>query len=133
MATRAYLQTKGLAEYIENLQAAGKDIDQAAQRALGKGAVILQDEMQNLVPVDEGNLQAHIVIEGPFQEGNFSYVEVSVVNADAKTAIIGNVQEYGSPSKNIAAQPYIRPAIDRKRAAVLRTMRESFIAEGLAD
>lgn len=133
MTTRAKFDLKGMAEYLEAIQQAGLDIDAAAQRALLKGAVVLEEEMERLVPKDERNLEAHIVIDGPHQDGNFSYVEVGVVNADAETAIYGNVQEYGSPSKNIKAQPYIRPSIDRKKSAVKSEIRESLKSEGMVD
>jgi len=133
MTTRARFELKGLSEYLEALQQAGVDIDAAAQRALMNGGAILEAEMEQLVPKDERNLEAHINIDGPHQDGNFSYVEVGVVNADAETAIYGNVQEYGSPSKNIKAQPYIRPSIDGKASAVRRTVRASLKSEGYVD
>jgi len=133
MTTRAKLELKGLDEYLEALQRSGVDIDAAAQRALEKGGVILEAEMEHLVPKDEGNLEENVEIDGPHQDGNFSFVEVGVVNADAETATYGNVQEYGSPSKNIRAQPYIRPSIDTKAAAVKRAIRESLKAEGFVD
>lgn len=133
MTTRAYLTTKGLSEYLEKVQQAGVDIDAAAQRALMKGGVVLEAGMEALVPVDKGNLKAHVNIDGPFQDGNYNFIEVGVVNADAETAIIGNVQEYGSPSKNIPAQSYIRAGVDQKKSAVLREFRASLKAEGLAD
>lgn len=134
MTTRATLNLKGLAEYLETIQQAGLDIDAAAQRALMKGGAVLKTEMDTLVPVGEsGDLKSAVVLDGPHQNGNFNYVEVGVINASADVAEYGNVQEYGSPSKNIPAQPYIRPAIDNKRSAVMRETRESLKAEGLAD
>ena len=133
MTTYAKLELRGLEQYLEAIQQAGLDIDAAAQRALEKGGAILETEMERLVPKDEHNLEANIVLVGPFQDGNFSYVEVGVVNADDETAIYGNVQEYGSPSKNIRAQPYIRPSIDGKRSAVNKVIRESLKSEGFVD
>ena len=133
MTTYAKLQLKGLEDYLEAIQQAGLDIDAASQRALRKGGAVLEAEMDRLVPVDLGNLKANIEIVGPFQEGNFSYVDVGVIHADAETAIYGNVQEYGSPSKHINAQPYIRPAIDGKASAVKRAIRDSLKAEGMVD
>ena len=139
MTTKATLEIKGLTELMENIMRAGADIDAAAQRALAKGADILQAEMDALVPVGSaadgdphpGNLKNNITIDGPFQDGNFSYVQVGVVHADADTSIYGNVIEYGS--RNRRAQSYIRRAIDNKRAAAMRAIRESLKAEGLAD
>lgn len=139
MTTQAYFTVRGLEEYMDTLLKAGRDIDAAAQRALEKGAPILQSEMQALVPIDEGNLLEHIQIDGPHQEGNYSYIEVGVIHksgfTDAETARYGNAQEYGwsSGGKFHPGRSYIRPAIDRKRALVLRTIRESLKAEGLAD
>jgi HK97 gp10 family phage protein len=131
MTTRARLDfSRGISAYLEDLQKVGVDIDAAAQGALSKGAEILHAEMDRLVPKETGNLQEHIVILGPFQDGNVSYVEVGVVGADAETAIYGNVQEYGSPSKNIKPQSYIRAAIDNKAAAVKKAIRESLKAAG---
>lgn len=133
MTTRARFDTKGFEQYLEAIARAGEDIDAAADRALLAGAQVLHKEMDILVPKDEGNLQDHIVIDGPHQDGNLHYVEVGVVNADAKTAIYGNVQEYGSPSKNIKPQSYIRASQDRKGAAVKKAIRESLKAEGFVD
>lgn len=133
MTTKAKFDLRGMSEYLEEIQQAGLDIDAAAQRALEAGGAVLEAEMDRLVPVDQGDLQNAIVIDGPHQEGNFSYVEVGVVNADVHTAIVGNVQEYGSPSKNIKAQPYIRPAIDRKKSAVKNAIRESLKSEGFVE
>lgn len=134
MATRARFDMKGMSDYLEAIQKAGLDIDAAAKRALEKGAAVLQAEMNGLAPVGEtGNLKGSIVIDGPFQDGNLNYVEVGVIHADAKTAIYANVQEYGSPSKNIPAQSYIRLAVTRKKSAVMRAIRESLKAEGMTD
>jgi HK97 gp10 family phage protein len=133
MTTHAKLDVKGLDTYFEAIQQAGIDIDAASQRALDAGAKILQKEMDILVPKDTHNLQSNIVILGPFRDGNVNYVEVGVVNADAETAIYGNVQEYGSPSKHIKAQSYIRASIDRKKNAVTKAIRDSLKAEGFVD
>ena len=54
MATRARFDLKGMAEYLEQIQKTGVDIDAAAQRALVKGAEIFYDEMVALAPVDSG-------------------------------------------------------------------------------
>ena len=131
MTTKATLEVKGLEALMENILRAGVDIDAASQRALAKGAEILQSEMDALVPVDTGNLKSNITIDGPFQDGNFSYVQVGVVHADAETAIYGNVIEYGS--RNRPARSYIRAAIESKRAAAMSAIRASLKAEGLAD
>jgi len=133
MTTKARFDLKGMAEYLEEIARAGLDIDAAAQRALLKGGEVLHADMDSLVPVEEGDLKAALVIDGPHQDGNFSYVDVGVVNAPAEIAIYGNVQEHGSPSKNIPAQSYIRAAIDRMRSKVMKAIRESLKSEGFVE
>lgn len=129
MATSGKLELGGLANYLEDLAAAGRDVDAAAQRALAKGADEILPEMKTLVPKDTHNLEEHLSIEGPHQEGNFSYVDIGIITADEETAIYGNVQEYGSSS--VAAQPYIRPALKSGKARAMRAMKESLKSEGL--
>ena len=141
MTTKATFNLQGMAKYLEDIVQAGIDIDPAADRALQAGAQVLHPEMQRLVPVgnaaegDEhpGNLKRNIVIAGPFQEGNLHTIEVGVLDADKETAIYGNVQEYGSPSKHIPAQPYIRPAIDGKKSATKKAIKQSLVSEGFVD
>jgi len=133
MTTRAKMELKGFDAYLEQIQQAGLDIDAAAQRALAAGGEILHAEMDRLVPIEFGDLQKYIVIDGPFQDGNVSYVDVGVVDAPAEIAVYGNVQEYGSPSKHIKPQSYIRAAIDHKWAAVKKAIRASLKAEGFVE
>jgi HK97 gp10 family phage protein len=128
MATSGRLEFSGLANYLEDLAQAGQDVDAAAQRALTKGAEEILPVMKALVPKDTHNLEDHLSIDGPHQEGNFSYVDIGIIDADKETAIYGNVQEYGSSSA--AAQPYIRPALKSKKAAAMRAMKESLKSEG---
>ena len=129
MATSGKLELSGLANYLEDLARAGRDVDAAAQRALEAGAQPILGEMITLVPKDLHNLESHLDLDGPHQEGNFSYVDIGIIAADKDTAIYGNVQEYGSSS--VAAQPYIRPALKSKKAAAMRAMKASLESEGL--
>ncbi len=130
MAARTQLTMRGLDAYLEALALAGADIDAAADRALLKAAQIIQQRMIDLVPVDTGNLQEHILIKGPQQEGNRHWIEVGIIYdrnyTDAETARYANSVEYGNSS--MAAQPFIRPAIDQTKSAALRAMKEELTA-----
>jgi len=129
MATKGRLEFSGLANYLEELARAGQDVDAAAARAIEAGAEPILKEMVRLVPKDTHNLEHHLKVDGPHKEGNFTFIDIGVIDADANTAIYGNVQEYGSASN--AAQPYIRPALKAKKAAAMRAMKESLKGEGL--
>lgn len=133
MTTQIKLETKGFEEYFERLARAGKDIDEAAARALLAGAEVVEYEMLSLVPIRTGNLARHIKILGPIQDGNYHYVEVGVIHridfTDANTARYANSVEYGT--SKMAAQPYIRPGIDRSKRRAVAAMKESLVQDGL--
>lgn len=133
MTTQGYFTLKGLEGYLEDLARVAENIDDPVQEVLIEAAVDVQEEMRNLVPIDTGNLYDHIQIDGPHQEGNFSYVMVGVIHdasrTDADTAIYGNVMEYGSA--RVAAQPYIRPALKKKKSVIKEALKKIFARYGL--
>jgi HK97 gp10 family phage protein len=86
--------------------------------------------MKRRVPKDTHNLESHLVIWGPRQDGNFHYILVGLVNADAKTARYGTAQEYGTSS--MAAQPYIRPTLDEDKSKAGKAMLEVLKEAGMA-
>lgn len=120
MATWVKLTTKGFDEYLENLARAGHNIDMITAKALQAGGGVLLKGMQRRVPKDTCNLEKHLVIWGPKQDGNFIYILVGLVNADADTARYGTAQEYGTSS--MAAQPYIRPTLDEDKGQAGKAM-----------
>lgn len=125
MPVRYKLETKGFSEYLERLVQAGKDIDLVADEALAAGGDVLLDGMIQRVPKDTGNLQDHLERSEPEQDGNFHSVTVGLSkSADAETARYGNAQEFGTSS--MAAQPYIRPAIDEDMKSARAKMKEIF-------
>lgn len=128
MATRVNVSTKGFDEYLEKLAAAGKDVDLSIAKALTAGAAVAKAGMVQRVPKDTHNLEDHIKTTEVLLSGNYSFVEVGVMNADAETARYGNAQEYGTSS--MAAQPYIRPTIKEDSGKIRKAMKDSLIEDG---
>jgi HK97 gp10 family phage protein len=130
---KARLDLKGFEAYLEAIAQAGKDVDASASKALLAGAKPMQAEMEALAPEDKGNLKAHIQIDGPYQDGNYHYIEVGLIGksslTDADTMRYGLAQEYGTSS--MQAHPYIRPGKDRARAKVRAEMRKSLEEDGV--
>jgi HK97 gp10 family phage protein len=134
MATKGRINTKGFEQYLERIARAGSDIDAAAGRALQAGGDVLLAGMKRRVPKDTRNLEEHLVIDGPHQDGNYIYIDVGIPSdkrTDAETARYGNAQEYGTSS--MPAQPYIRPTMDEERAKARRAMRSSLKKERMVD
>jgi hypothetical protein len=131
---KALFSSRGLEEYIEDIQQAGKDIDAAVQRALTAGGAVMLDGMRDMVPVDQGDLLKALVINGPYQDGNLISVEIGIdYDAPAEIHIIGGVQEYGSPSKHIPPQSYIRAAWDRFKRRTMKAIVDSLKADRMVD
>lgn len=120
---KAKLTTKGLEEYLERLAQKAVDIDAAAAAALTAGGDVLVQGERGRVPVDTGNLKEHIAATEPKQDGNFVYIEVGLVAADAETAIYGAAQEYGTA--RMEANPYHRPTMDVDLGKARKAMRDS--------
>ena len=127
MATRGRITTKGFEEYLENIAQAGLNVDQAADEILLAGAGVLEDGMHQRVAKDTHNLDEHIDVVGPQQDGNYHFIEIGVIKADAETARYGNAQEYGTSS--MPAQSYIRPTMAEDASKARKAMRER--AKGL--
>jgi len=131
MATGIKVSTQGMGATIEALVQMGRDIDLAIPDALLAGAVVLQDGMRNRAPKDTHNLEAHIQIDGPHQDGNLHFVDVGVIHksefTDADTARYANAQEYGTSS--VTAKRYIRGTVDEDKGKASKAMRKRMAEE----
>jgi len=130
MAFKVKLTTKGFEEYLERVAASGKSVDVAAAAALEAGGEVLLEGMRRRVPVATGNLKDSLKVNGPEQDGNYHFIDVGLVGADADTARYGNAQEYGTSS--MGANPYVRPAMDedmRKARAAMKQVFEEVLVE----
>lgn len=126
MPVRFKVETKGLGDYMEQLQRLGGDIDAAADEALDAGGDVLVEGMQRRAPKDTHNLERKINKTASQGDGNFHFILVGLVNVDADTARYGTAQEYGTSS--MAAQPYLRPTIDEDMKLARKRMKETFQA-----
>lgn len=128
MTTRVKVSMKGFDEYLEQLANAGEDVDQSIAKALDAGADVAKKGMVKRVPKDTHHLENHINKTEVKRSGNFSFIEIGVLNADEEIARYGNAQEYGTSS--MAAQPYIRPTISADSRKIRKAMKDSLIQDG---
>lgn len=128
MTVRGRIDFKGLEAWLEDLAAAGKDVDAAAAKAIQAGQDIALEGMQERVPKDTRNLEQHLVKTEVQQDGNFIYGEVGLLGADKDTTRYGNAQEYGT--SDMPAQPYIRPTMDEDKTEIRAAMRDVLKEEG---
>lgn len=104
-------------------------------KAVGSGAAAVATEAKVLVPVDTGELQASIgttvAWEGQQVNGTVqavaphaSYVEFGTGIAGAASSGAGSGIAYSPTWKGMPAQPYMRPALDTGRPAILSAFRD---------
>ena len=136
MTVRYQMKLTGLEEYLERIVQAGLNVDASAAKAVEAGSEIVLDSMLEKVPVGQapedphpGNLKKHVKRTQPQQDGNLIFCQIGVLDADANTAIYGNVQEYGSGSNS--PQPYVRPAFDENKGKVRAAEKAVLEAEGV--
>lgn len=123
MAVRMKVSTKGMQDALAALAETAANIDQVASEMILAGGEVLQDGMRQRAPKDTHNLENKIALDGPHQDGNYHYAEVGLPRSvDADTARYGTAQEFGTA--NMAAQPYIRPTVDRDKTKARRAMIE---------
>lgn len=121
MATRVKFDTKPIINYLEELVKSGKNIDLVVPKALKAGGGVLLEGMKKRVRKDTHNLEEHLVMDGPYQDGNYHFVKVGLSQkADAETARYANAQEYGTSS--MPAQSYIRATTDNDRTKARKAM-----------
>lgn len=97
------------------LRANVKQLEANAQRhmtaAIKSAALLVQNDAKEKSPYKTGNLKSsiHIEMEGSGDE-TIANVGTNVVYAAT--------QEFGDDSRNIPAQPYLRPALDENRERI---------------
>ena len=103
----------------------------ATTRALRKGAEVIADEARRLVPVSTGNLRDSIIVSerplgGAFKMDNaVSSGRTNVYvgprgGGGSPEGFYGHMVEFGTV--HMAAQPFMRPAIDNTRGEVERVI-----------
>jgi HK97 gp10 family phage protein len=130
MTTTGRLTTKGFEDYLEKLAAAGRNVDNAVDRALEAAAPIALAGMIRRAPKKTGHLASHLFASPVRFSGNFRFVKIGLDVHDL-TALYGIYEEYGSPKSGRVAHPFIRPAMIEARRSMVATLRKSLEEDGI--
>lgn len=121
MTTRGSFTIKGLDSYLEDLAAAGRDVDEVVTDLLTEAAPIAEAELQaNLRKTSEtwtGATSETIFTTEVQQDGNYIFIEIG---ADTSQDPAGFFKEYGTARQ--AAEPFLRPAFTKLRRSELKRM-----------
>ena len=119
-----------------NLSVAQKAYEQATRLSAQQGAEIVLEEAEAIVPVDTGELRESGHVEGLVEEGprpsyavvfdsdHAAYVEYGTGQRGAASPGAGD-GPYDPNWPGMTAQPYLRPALDTSRAAIVEVFRDN--------
>lgn len=125
---KASLSFKGLDTWMEDLAAAGENVDDAVTELLVETQPFVAEELErNLKKTSEtwtGETAASIDVSGVQQEGNYFFIEATAGGNDAPGA---NAKEWGNTRQ--AAEPFFRPTfrghlLKNKLKAGMKTIME---------
>ncbi len=122
----ATFDTKALLKTLNTLpQNIQKNVMVGAVRA---GANVVRDEARRLAPIDTGNLKKSLV--SIRRKGDKNTIQFSVTPSKGKPndGWYAHFLEFGT--SKMAAQPFLRPAIESRQDEVLQTTKE-YIANRL--
>lgn len=125
MGTKASLKLD-MQPYLEQIARLGEGVDAATDEMMEAGAQVALAGMKRRVPVDTGHLQESLTTSEAQTDGNYHFIEIGLLGVDEKTAIYGNVQEFGSSS--VKAHPYVRSTMKGDRSKIRKAQRAALSA-----
>lgn len=132
-ALSATITMPNLDKYLEKIQTAGNNIDEACKDAVDAALPIVEESMKAGA---ERHRKTGAVVDAiettPAQmQGNLAIGSVGIDMDKHPEAIHGVYQEYGDGHSPEFPDPFVRPAIDDNRKEVLRAERAVLKAKGV--
>lgn len=127
------LDFKGLTNWLEDLQRASQNVDQAVSSLLNETQPFVADELRtNLLKTRQtneewtGDLERTLDVSDVKQEGNYVFIEASIGGTSSREAAV--YKEFGNTRQ--AAEPFFRTTFrsHRLRNRLRQTMKE--LSEG---
>lgn len=124
-ALSATIIMPNLDKYLEKIEAAGNNINDACKEAVNAALPIVEKSMKAGAERHRrtGDVVRAIASTPAKQEGNYIYGTVGIDMDTHPEAVHGVYQEYGDGHSPGFPDPFVRPAIDDNRKEILRTER----------
>lgn len=132
-ALSATISMPNLDKYLEQIQAAGNNIDDACKEAINTTLPIVEKSMKAGAERHRktGDVVNAIEVTPAKQEGNYIYGTVGIDLDKHPEAFEGVYQEYGDGHSPCFPDPFVRPAIDDNRKEILRIERAMLKKKGV--
>lgn len=134
-ALTATLIAPDLSKYLEKIQAAGNNIDDACKEAVDAALPIVEKSMKAGAERHKktGEVYNAIEIEKAHAEGNLIVGSVGIDPDKHPEAIHAAYQEYGDGHSPEFPDPFIRPALDDNKKQIAAAERAVLKAKGMID
>jgi hypothetical protein len=125
--------------FLDKIQAAGNNVDEACKKAIDASTEFLADEMRagaephkkGVGKYSEGHVYEAIEATPAVQEGNYIYGTVGINSKEYPEAVMPAIyEEYGDGHSKAFPDPFIRPAI-AKKAEVRKIQKDILKSEGI--
>jgi hypothetical protein len=132
-ALSATISMPNLDKYLEQIQAAGNNIDDACKDAINAALPIVEKSMKAGAERHRktGDVVNAIEVTPAKQEGNYFYGSVGINLEKHPEAFEGVYQEYGDGHSPCFPDPFVRPAVDDNRKEILRIERAALKKKGV--
>lgn len=129
---KASFELKGLDALLEDLNAAGHDVDQAVTEVLTEAAPIAKDRMEQILRQTSeqwtGETAASLFATEVQKDGNYIFFEMG---ADVRSEQAGLYKEFGRTRQK--AEPFLRPALtELRRVGIKKMLKDVFERLGVA-
>ena len=132
-ALSADLIAPDLSRYLEKIEAAGNNVDDACKEAVDAALPIVEQSMKAGAERHRrtGDVVNAIETVPAKQEGNYIWGHVGIDMEKHPEAKEGVFQEYGDGHSPEFPDPFVRPALDDNRKEILRTERAVLKKKGV--
>lgn len=125
------LEITGLEEYLQHVQAAGQNIEEAVSKAVAAGALPIYGDIQEWAERHKltGTMLEGVDMSAVQRDGNRFFVEVGINEEKSKGSWHAVFVEYGTPTQ--PADPGIRTAFARNKSLVKKIQRGVLVKAGV--
>lgn len=132
-ALSASISVDGMEEFFANIEALGKNVDEACKKAIDATLPIVEKSMKEGAERhrDTGEVVNALETIEAKQQGNYIYGLVGIDFDKHPEAFEGVFQEYGDGHSPEFPDPFVRPAVDDNRKEINKTIKQVLRKEGM--
>ena len=132
-ALSAKFSVSGMDEFFQNIENAGKNIDNSCKKAINAALPIVEKSMREGAERHRrtGDVANAIEVFEAKQQGNLIYAEVGIDLDKHPEAFEAVFQEYGDGHSPEFPDPFVRPSVDDNIKEIKKTIKQVLKKEGM--